>query len=99
MQLDFRNLLKQLFSKHVLLRLFKKDLNHLNFLIRMREGSENLDMDVLSLSDLNLHKEIGASNNLRFDTNGVIMREFFACHLFNLRSQVIDHCELFLCQT
>ncbi len=73
----FSNLPKQSFSKHVLLRLFKKDLNHLNFLIRMRERSENLDMDVFSLSDLYFHKEIGASNNLQFDTDGVKMCEFF----------------------
>ena len=51
-------------SKLVMLSLLKVNLNDLGSLIGMREWPENLDVNVFSLTDLDLHKKVGSSNNL-----------------------------------
>ena len=52
----------------------------------MREWPENLDMNVFSLTDLNLDEEVGASDYLRSDGNGVEVCEFLSCLLLNVMS-------------
>jgi hypothetical protein len=71
----------------------------LGALIGMRERSENLDMNELALTDLNLDEEVGASDNLGSDGDWVEVCEFLSCLLLDVMSKVSDHSVLLLGQT
>ncbi len=58
----------------------------LGALVGMRERSENLDMNELALTNLDLDKEVGASDNLGSDGDRVEVCEFLSCLLLNVMS-------------
>jgi len=72
-----------LFSKLIMLRFIKMNLIYLRTLIGMRERSENLNMNEFALTDLDLDEEVGASDNLASDCDGVEVCKFLSCLLLN----------------
>ncbi len=84
------------FSNGILEGLSSMNFGHSGSLSGVGKGSEDLDVDALSVANLYLHEEVGSSHNLLLNGNRVEVVEFLAGMFMNLRLQFDNHIVLFL---